>query len=60
MLIMIAGTILYFYRRGWLKGALIAARQTAPAPTSVTSDITQVARNIVLKGDDEAVGRRAA
>ena len=58
MILMIGGTVFYFYRRGWLSGAPIAVNETAPQ--SEASGAMMVARNIVLEADFHAENRKAA
>jgi hypothetical protein len=63
---MIAGTIFYFRRRGWLTGTRITAKPGArpanvnPSGKSRSKETRHVAQNIVLNGDFEAVSRQAA
>lgn len=57
MLVMIGGTIFYFYRRGWLNRAPIAARHNTG---SAAPEATQIAQNIILEGHDVPATRRAA
>ncbi len=59
MLMMIGGTLYYFYRRGWLHWAPIATK-SSDGTAAAAPDATRVARNIVLEGDFDAVNRRAA
>ena len=58
MMMMIGGTVYFFYRRGWLSGAPIATREAKPL--TVSTGITQVAKNIVLEAGFEEADRRAA
>ena len=58
MLMMIGGTIYYFFRRGWLSRESIAVQ--ASTPSSHASGANQVARKIVLEGEYDQPRRRAA
>lgn len=57
MLLMIAGTIFYFYRRGWLSWAPIATQQSN---AEAAPEAAPIAQNIVLESHDVQVTRRAA
>ena len=57
MMLMIGGTVFFFYRRGWLSGAPIATKDVSPSPQE--TGVMQVAKNIVLEADFEETRRVA-
>lgn len=62
MMSMVAGTILYFYRRGWLTSAPIAPKSASPAPAPAlpSTSAMKAAQNIVMEADFDHPYQRAA
>ncbi|MGI9471461.1 MAG: magnesium/cobalt transporter CorA [Rubripirellula sp.] len=59
MSMMIAGTLFYFYRRGWLSGTPIEARD-AEVPEAAMHSSEAASRRVVIQNDSEILQRRAA